>query len=212
MNNIYKLMQWLTTEQAVDWLRSLTGSKIGYEELGALCNAGHCGVYVDCHNVDACGSSFDAKYSLTGKGQVMSDIKLEYLHQPFNSVLTTLDGIRVLCDGWLTEDLSEVPRGSHYLPGRYQPLFKPDEILALAAKINGDVTPQGEKPLHPSERRSVAQLIAALAALAELDISKPYPAAEVLRTVAAMNGLELPGSDETIVKYLKMASAKAAEN
>lgn len=65
-----------------------------------------------------------------------------------------------------------------------------------------------EKPLHPSERRSVGQIIAALAAMEGLDICSPYSAAEVLRAAAATNGLEMPSSDETIVKFLKMAATK----
>lgn len=68
-----------------------------------------------------------------------------------------------------------------------------------------------EKPLHPSERRSVGQIIAVLAAMGELNICNPYSAAEVLRAAAATKGLELPSSDETIVKFLKMAPTKPTD-
>lgn len=65
---------------------------------------------------------------------------------------------------------------------------------------------QPEKPLHPSERRSASQIIATLAAMAGLDLSAPYAADETLRASAAANGLELPSSPETVVKFLKGAA------
>lgn len=63
-----------------------------------------------------------------------------------------------------------------------------------------------EKPMHPTERRSVAQLMAALAAASGIDLSTPYAADETLRAVAATHGIELPSSPETVVKYLKLAA------
>ncbi|WP_434772579.1 hypothetical protein [Pseudomonas entomophila] len=63
-----------------------------------------------------------------------------------------------------------------------------------------------EKPMHPTERRSVSQIIAALAAASGLDLSAPYAADETLRALAATHGIELPGSPETVVKYLKLAA------
>ncbi len=77
----------------------------------------------------------------------------------------------------------------------------------LEAKLLSDEVPQ-EKPLHPSERRSAGQIIAALAAMAGLDLSAPYAADETLRAEAATHGLELPSSPETVVKFFK-AAAKA---
>lgn len=67
-----------------------------------------------------------------------------------------------------------------------------------------------EKPLHTSERKSVAQIMAALAAMARLDLSTPYAADETLRASAASHGLELPSSPETVVKYLKAAAGKTS--
>lgn len=67
-------------------------------------------------------------------------------------------------------------------------------------------TEKPEKPLHPSERKSSTQIIAALAAMAKLDLCKPYVADEVLRVVAANCHLELPNSPETVVKFLKAAA------
>lgn len=72
--------------------------------------------------------------------------------------------------------------------------------------------PEAEKPLHPSERKSVSQIIAALAAMAELDLSAPYAADETLRAAAATFGLELPSSPETVVKFLKAAGTRPDKN
>jgi len=65
-----------------------------------------------------------------------------------------------------------------------------------------------EKPLHPSERRSAGQIIAVLAAMDKLNLSAEYAATPVMRKFAATHGLELPNSDETIVKFLKYATAR----
>ena len=63
-----------------------------------------------------------------------------------------------------------------------------------------------EKPLHPSERRSVDRIVAVLAAMAKVDLSAPYKADEAMRHFAASKGLELPSSSETVVKFLKSAT------
>lgn len=81
--------------------------------------------------------------------------------------------------------------------------------LAMAALNDGDS--QTRKPLHPSERKSAGQIIAALAAMAGLDLSAPYAANEVLRAAAATCGLELPSSPETVVKFLKDAAARTGK-
>ena len=69
-----------------------------------------------------------------------------------------------------------------------------------------------EKALHNSERKSVAQIIATLAAEAGIDISTPYAADEILRAAAATHGLELPSSPETVVKFLKAAAMYASKS
>lgn len=76
--------------------------------------------------------------------------------------------------------------------------------------LSDDVHP--EKPLHPSERKSASQIIAALAAMAGLDLSKPYKADEPLRAAAAKNGIALPNSSETVVKFLKAAAEHSCKD
>lgn len=76
-------------------------------------------------------------------------------------------------------------------------------IAELEAEKAG--LPNTDKPLHPSERRSVSQIVAVLASLAGLDVAKPYAAAEPMRAHAAKEGVELPASDETIKKFFQWA-------
>lgn len=83
-------------------------------------------------------------------------------------------------------------------------------LRELEAKLLADQA-KPEKPLHPSERKSTEQIIAALAEMAKLDLSSPYKADGVLREAAAKSkyALELPDSPETTVKFLKAAAARA---
>ena len=75
----------------------------------------------------------------------------------------------------------------------------------LEAKLLADEA-QPEKQLHQSERSNVAKIISVLAAMAKVNLSSPYKAAEILKKAAAEQQFELPASDETIVKFLTLQS------
>ena len=81
--------------------------------------------------------------------------------------------------------------------------------VATFDALNDD---KGRKQLHPNERRSAGRIIAALAAMAELDLAAPYKAVDPLRKAAACHGIELPNSDETIVKFFKDAMARSSRS
>ena len=83
-------------------------------------------------------------------------------------------------------------------------------LRELEEKLLADETQQ-DKPLHPSERKSTEQIIAALAAIAGLDLSAPYKADEILRAAAAKHALELPSSAETTVKFLRAAASRSGD-
>lgn len=95
------------------------------------------------------------------------------------------------------------------LPDSAQWVLRTEVLLGLEAEINGSQNQpnQPEKPLHSSERKSIYQIIATLAAMAEVDLSKPYAADTVLRAAAAQYGLQMPNSSETVVKFLSEAAA-----
>nr|WP_314658211.1 hypothetical protein [uncultured Pseudomonas sp.] len=85
------------------------------------------------------------------------------------------------------------------LPEQAILVVRRDELQAFAAKhLGGSLKAE----LTPTERANSYQIMAVMAAMAGLDISKPYKAVGVLRKEAAARGLELPASDETIVKFL----------
>lgn len=94
------------------------------------------------------------------------------------------------------------------LPDSAQWVLRREVLLGLEAEINGSQNQpnQPEKPLHSSERKSIYQIIATLAAMAEVDLSKPYAADTVLRAAAAQYGLQMPNSSETVVKFLSEAA------
>jgi len=98
------------------------------------------------------------------------------------------------------------------LPEDHALVVRTAALRELEKKLLSDEEEEPEKPLHPSERRSVAQIIAALAAMAGLDLSTPYAADETLRASAAVNGLEIPASPETVAKFLKDAAARGGKD
>lgn len=208
MDKVYRLLTWLSAEQAVSWLQDLTKTPITFVELGELCNAGHCGIYVSCSGVKIVDEEQGINVELCGEAKVIG--KTQLTAGVFADAPISFEGrITVRADAygvWGHEDI--VPDlqfdKTFYLSRSYVPLFKPSEIEALASKLNGVEEPK-EKPLHPSERKSAGQIIAVLAAMAKLDLSTPYAADETLRAAAALHGLELPASQETVKKFLKLA-------
>jgi hypothetical protein len=79
------------------------------------------------------------------------------------------------------------------------------EERLLAAEADPQEAQSPNASLHDRERRSVGLIIAVLAKVAELDLSKPYAACETLAVAAASYQLEFPSSKETVAKYLKLA-------
>lgn len=78
-------------------------------------------------------------------------------------------------------------------------VIRKDELMSFERKhLGGSIKAE----LTPTERESSHQIIAALAAMAGLDVGSPYKAVDILRKSAATHGLELPASPETIVKFL----------
>jgi len=213
MDKVYRLLKWLSAEQAVDWLQDMTATPITFVELGDLCNAGHCGIYVDCNGQKIVDDEHGVDVELAGMGTITSQVRLccgAFADAPisFESRIT------VKCDAYGVWSSQDVVPDFHfdrtfYLSRTRLPLFKPAEIQALANKLNGVEAPK-EKPLHPSERKSASQIIAVLAAMAKLNLAAPYKADEALRAAAAVHGLELPASSETVVKFLKTAATAGA--
>lgn len=114
------------------------------------------------------------------------------------------------------EDQKTILEGeSQYYPANGLPedsvlVVRTGALKELEDKLLPNDSPR-EKPLHPSERKSAGQIIAVLSSMAKLDLSAPYAADETLRAAAAINGLELPSSPETVVKFLKAAATQVSK-
>lgn len=91
------------------------------------------------------------------------------------------------------------------LPSNALVVVRKDELIAFERKhLSTLIKPD----LSTAERASTQKVIAVLAAMAGIDVSKPYAALEAIKASAAKHGLELPASDETIVKYLGRTDRK----
>ncbi|RAU43676.1 MULTISPECIES: hypothetical protein [unclassified Pseudomonas] len=87
----------------------------------------------------------------------------------------------------------------HHFPKHCLIVLRREEMLAFENRhFGGSIKAE----LSPTERTSSHQIIAALASMANIDLSAPYKAVGILRREAELKGLELPSSDETIVKFL----------
>lgn len=254
MKKVYKLLPWLTTSDATHFLSQLTDTLVTADQLALFCEADHCSAYVACDGVK--GEQCETLLTVCAAG-------LQKLTRPEHMTreVVSWDGQRpeevlfahrplVAGPGWLYSKDSSPPRRKENLEWqitndskRYQAIFKPADIQALADKMNGApdsastaaentdllrelaentaeiatlrqklALAQPEKLLHSRESKSVSQIIAVLAAMAELDISAPYAADETLRAAAATSGLELPNSPETVVKFLKAAGTRPDKN
>lgn len=116
------------------------------------------------------------------------------------------DGLGKICPAPVIQDTILSYYQAKKLPEECLLVVRTDELLAFEAEQLAVDSPR-EKPLHISERRSLGQIIATLAAMNGLDLSTPYAADETLRAAAASFGLELPSSPGTVTKHLKEAAA-----
>ncbi|OWL88844.1 hypothetical protein [Halopseudomonas aestusnigri] len=81
-----------------------------------------------------------------------------------------------------------------------------DKLFFNAADLKGLATDK-ERPIHTRERRNVAQIIAALARMADLDLSEPYKAYDAMESSSDLAGAQLPSKD-TVARWLKAAHAE----
>lgn len=133
MEKVYRLLPWLNTRQAVEWLKDMTATPLTERELLQLCGAKHCAIYIIATGLE--GFYFDAEGSDQkcigiGYQKVLSRVlgaheqhfQLEGKYEPIGSELWPEEGY------W--EAITEIGAG-------YGIYFKPADIQALAAKMNG---------------------------------------------------------------------------
>lgn len=212
MKKFCKLLPWLDVDLAVDLLVSLTDTNIGTYRFMELCEAVQVPAYLDCREWP--GEIPAASQDDSTGAQRVIGAGICTIDHPGRLYL---DDLAICITGPAKlEETERTMDSCKWQLDEYDEsrpvIFKPADIEALAAKMNGTPEPQPEKPLHSSERKSAGQIIATLAAMAGVDLSAPYAADETLRAAAAAYGLELPSSPETVVKFLKDAAARAGKS
>lgn len=155
MEKVYRLLVWLDMAQAVDWLQDMTNTQLNGITLLQLCGAGQCSVYFDCLglgvelvNEDEWPPFFPA----TGLGVAKVQRPIQFMD---NSWEIELRGpVTVNGTGARIEDGHFVLSHRHDAPG---PRFKPADIQALAAKMNGEPSPLNAAELNELELERAAR-------------------------------------------------------
>lgn len=144
MNKVYKLLNWLNMPQAKDWLEDLTQTEISDWNLLQLCDSGQCAAYLECWGMD--GSSID--YSTTiisaiGMHKVLNPLELIHCGKPVEKMLEFfgLASTQEMPLDHLTPEPSIIQkeiewRGRKSMHSCF-PIFKREEIQALAERMNG---------------------------------------------------------------------------
>ncbi|WP_296258250.1 MULTISPECIES: hypothetical protein [unclassified Pseudomonas] len=209
MRHDHLLLQWLTTSQALENLRSMTNQPISEEDLISYCEENLCSVYIDGGGLkgdEQVGSSDEVPKSVYGAGyqRILNAEALRGVSSA-GAVLLRLVG-PVFSDH--EDDFQERVCVWDGLVAceRLMVRFSTPDILGLAERFAAST---GKKlKLDPREKKSVAMVIAVLAKMAGVDISHPYGDIAAIRASAASYGLVLPEHDDTIAKFLEMAQKK----
>ncbi|MBU1329574.1 MAG: hypothetical protein KJ884_21520 [Gammaproteobacteria bacterium] len=205
MRRDHQLLQWLSVDQALESLRSMTKQPISEADLISQCEEGNCGAFVKVSATE--GKSLDAlvdelgewNFQVFGAGYQQVSSPAALLHNrksgPIAAQLVGAVRTSLHLECPETED---VFWEASVAPQEQSLYFKRLEIDRLAGLING------ADELEPRVQTSVARLLSIMADMAELDISKPKKAADVLCKYAASKGLK-PLSPTTIKKYVEWA-------
>lgn len=205
MKRTHRLLQWLSIDQALECLCSMTKESISEEELIGMCEEGNCGAFV-CIDVSE-GRALDALIDDEGEWtnrvfgvgyQRLSSPRPLWANRKGSPMSVQLFGPVLMAPELERNEVSDVIWDAS-IPVHVQSLyFRRSEIVSLAGLITGN------DDLDPRERASAGRLIAILADLAKLDIAKTSKAATVLISHAAAIGMKAPSKD-TIAKFLDEA-------
>lgn len=205
MRSDHLLLQWLSIDQALENLSSITKESILEDDLISLCEEGKCDAFYRAEGVRGgtqVASLEEKPQEVYGAGyQKILNVEVLRGSVQTQSVLLRMVG-PVLSNE--PDDFEEVIRlwEAVVADSRRKIRFKTTDVQALANAIVGG---SGEDALEARGKRSVGMLIAVLARMEPLDISRPYKAAGVIGKAAATLKLPVP-SPETIVKYLEYAA------
>lgn len=138
MDKVYRLLPWLSLDQAVDWLQRLTSTAITREILLSLCEAGRSEIYINvgagCTGVD--DQSWILDVTASGYHRVTNPTVL-CSTPPATSSLVLFGPVM-----WFEEDSSicrkEIDWFSSGLSGELCLVFKNAHVVALADMINAE--------------------------------------------------------------------------
>ncbi|WP_338502923.1 hypothetical protein VRB50_03245 [Pseudomonas poae] len=151
MDKIYKLLPWLNSPQAVDWLCRLTDTQMTEELLICLCGAGHARIYIDvggaCLGVD--DEDWSCEVVASGKQMVVDPSALAKPDADRSHILLRGEVLN------LSDGKKDHRKDVDWFPNRLNSIFlcfKQADILALADKVNADETAQKAELIAQVER------------------------------------------------------------
>lgn len=199
-------LPWLTAKQALVILRDLLGYEISYEDLISQCQYHHCEVFIRLGEAKGVASTAlpigEADWTTTCRA-----IGTQKVLNP-EALVGSKRIVKLYMSGTvLTQDDSE--------PGRHDAIeweadidleegtviFQTSAILDLA-----DLITSLSKPLDARERKSLHQIIAVMASMSGIDLSRPYAPHSAMAKQAALLGINL-GTKDTVAKHLEAAAA-----
>lgn len=199
-------LPWLTAKQALVILRDLLGYEISYDDLISQCQYHHCEVFIRPREAQGSASTAlpigDTDWTTTcraiGPQKVLnpealaSSKRIVKLYMS-GAVLTQDDSEPCRHDAIEWEADIDLEEGTV--------LFQTSAILDLA-----DLITSLSKPLDARERKSLHQIIAVLASMSGIDLSRPYAPHSAMAKQAALLGINL-GTKDTVAKHLEAAAA-----
>ncbi|MEA1608044.1 hypothetical protein [Pseudomonas spirodelae] len=136
MEKVYRLLEWLNKEQAIDWLQDLTKTPVTYLDILRLCDAGQCAVYVDGAQLTGWLEDFSVMdVSGSGMQKTRNPLVLQYFADYYERDLE-LAGYAWVIDKELSPERLESEWTARTLVRDQHPRFKSTDIQALAAKMN----------------------------------------------------------------------------
>lgn len=201
-------LSFLTINQALENLRVMTKQPMTEEDLLTQCEQGHCAAYIRFNGLrgltQVSGEPGDEPelVDVAGPQKVLNVHRIRSA-LPGTQVSLTLAGPVFLA---ADDGFDEVVRVWEALvdPKSGDLGFKPSDIHALSDIISG-ASPKNYD-LDSRERASVNAIIAVLAHMSGLDITKPYAAATTILAAAPVARVVMPTAG-TIRKFLNLAAS-----
>lgn len=200
-------LSFLTVNQTLENLRTMTKLAMTEEDLLSQCEQGHCTAYIRLSGVQGLtqvsGEPGDEPESVWAAG-VQTILNVQPVRVARSGVPVSLrlagpvfrdidDSFDELTRVW--DALVDLKNGDL--------AFKPADVAALAETING-VIPE-DYDLKGKEKATASAIIAILVHMSNLDVTKPYAAYESMKTAAALARVAMPSSG-TIKKFFDLAA------